>query len=168
MWVVIGEAEATKDNRPVRAGSHLFMASDLMSLSMKNVKVARLDVSPAVSQMTAGQRLCVTALTIVAYDAEGAPLESAPLSISIRQDQKQKLKMSRTKKDICVSPSDAGEYPIRFSSLLPATDGTTRGAQIFLRVGEAAAASTMKPASGVMAFPGSALAPQYWRPANRS
>ena len=134
VWVVVGEAEATAGNRPARAGRHLFMASELMTLSMKNVKVSRIEVAPAVTQLTAGVRLCVSSLNIIAYDNEGAALERAPLSISVRQDQKQKLALTREKNDICVSPSEAGEYPMRFASLLPARDGTTRGAQIFLRV----------------------------------
>jgi hypothetical protein len=112
------------------------MASDLMALSMKNVKVSRLDVAPAVSTISIGQRVCVSSLNIVAYDPGGTALVSAPLSISVRQDQKQKLALTRDKTDICVTPGDAGEYPIRFASLLPARDGTTRGAQIFLRVGK--------------------------------
>lgn len=172
VWVVVGEAEATAGNRPVRAGNHLFMASDLMSLSMKNVKVARLEVTPAVSQIIAGQRLCVSALSIAAYGPEGVRLESAPLSISIRQDQKQKLALSRDKTDFCVSPSEPGEYPIRFSSLLPAKDGTMRGAQLFLRVGTAVGTdATSSTPSGAIErltrISSSALAPQYSRQANR-
>lgn len=139
VWVVVGEAEATAGTRPARVGKQLFMASELMTLSMQNVKVARLDVAPAVSTISVGQQLCVSSLNMVAYDSNGAALASAPLSISIRQDQKQKLALTRGKRDICVTPEDVGEYPIRFSSLLPARDGTTRGAQIFLRVGNKSA-----------------------------
>ena len=117
------------------------MASELMSLSMKNVKVARLDVAPAVSTISVGQQLCVSSLNMIAYGPDGAALASAPLSISIRQDQKQKLALTRGKTDICVTPEDPGEYPIRFASLLPARDGTTRGAQIFLRVGNKSASA---------------------------
>lgn len=145
VWVVVGEAEANTGSRSARAGSHLFMASDLMSLSMKNVKVSRIDVAPAVSQIEPGQRLCVSSLSITAYDPGGDLLKSAPLSISVRQDQKQRLALEREKADICVTPTVAGEYPIRFASLLPAPDGTTRGAQIFLRVGEANAAHAVNP-----------------------
>ena len=137
VWVVVGEAEANAGDRPARAGRHLFMAPELMSLSIKNVKVSRVEVAPAVSQIAAGQRLCVSSLNITAYDPGGGTLKSAPLSISIRQDHKQKLALDWNKGDICVTPSAAGEYPIRFTSLLPAVDGTTRGAQIFLRVSEA-------------------------------
>ncbi|MET0497857.1 MAG: hypothetical protein ABW106_06250 [Steroidobacteraceae bacterium] len=134
VWVVVGEAEANAGGPPVRAGRHVFMASDLMALSMKNVKVARVDVAPAVSQITTGQRLCISSLTITAYAPGAEVLKSAPLSVSVRQDQKQKLALMRDKKDVCVTPNAVGEYPIRFSSLLPAADGTTRGSQIFLRV----------------------------------
>jgi hypothetical protein len=150
VWVSVGEAEANRGEKPARAGSHLFMASDLMSLSMKNVKVARVDVAPSVSQIPIGKRLCVSSLSIKAFDPAGGTLPNAPLSISVRQDQKQKLALERTKDDICVTPSAPGEYPIRFSSLLPAKDGTTRGAQIFLRVsdpkdGGATTATTVHP-----------------------
>ena len=137
VWVVVGEAEANAGDRPARAGRHLFMAPELMSLSIKNVKVSRVEVAPAVSQISAGQRLCVSSLSITAYDPGGGTLKSAPLSISIRQDQKEKLALDRDRSDICVTPNATGEYPIRFTSLIPAADGTTRGAQIFLRVGGA-------------------------------
>lgn len=147
VWVVVGEAEANVGDRPPRAGRHLFMASELMTFSMKNVKVSRIDVSPAVTEITAGVRLCVSSLNIKAYGDEGAALESAPLSISVRQDQKQKLTLTRERNDICVTPSAAGEYPMRFASLLPARDGTTRGAQIFLRVAAANAAAAAGTAS---------------------
>ena len=139
VWVVVGEAEANANGPPVRAGRHVFMASDLMSLSMKNVKVARVDVAPAVSQIATGQRLCISSLKITAYAPGAEVLKSAPLSVSVRQDQKQKLALMRDKNDICVTPNAAGEYPIRFASLLPAADGTTRGSQIFLRVSAAGA-----------------------------
>ena len=36
--------------------------------------------------------------------------------------------------DICVKAVSAGEFPLRFASMLPATDGSMRGAQVFLRV----------------------------------
>jgi hypothetical protein len=137
VWVVVGEAEANVGKQPVRAGRHLFMAGDLLDYSMKSIKVARIDVSPAVSQLVIGTRLCVSSLTVTAYDSEARILERAPLSISVRQDQKQKLALQRDKNDICVTPNEAGEYPMRFASLLPARDGTTRGAQIFLRVRQA-------------------------------
>lgn len=146
VWVVVGEAEANTGKRPARAGRHLFMASELMALSMRNVKVSRIDVSPAVNEIATGTRLCVSSLNIMAYDTDGAVLEAAPLSISVRQDQKLKLDMSRGKNDICVRPIEAGEYPLRFASLLPARDGTTRGAQIFLRVTAANASASGSPA----------------------
>lgn len=136
VWVIVGEAEANAGNRPARAGRHLFMAPDLMSLSLKNVKVSRVDVAPAVTQIPIGQRVCISSLSITAFDPDGGPLKNAPLSVSVRQDQKQRLALERNDADICVTPAAAGEYPIRFASLLPAHDGTTRGAQIFLRVAE--------------------------------
>jgi hypothetical protein len=141
VWVVVGEAESNTGERPARVGRHLFMAPDLIALSLKNVKVSRIDVAPSVTQIAAGQRLCVSSLNIIAYGPVGDALKRAPLSISVRQDQKQRLDLERDAKDVCVTPSAPGEYPIRFASLLPAPDGTTRGAQIFLRVGSATADS---------------------------
>jgi hypothetical protein len=44
--------------------------------------------------------------------------------------------IQRGRKDICVRPAMAGEYPIRFTSVLPAKDGTMRGAQIFVRAAD--------------------------------
>jgi len=158
VWVLVGEAEANAGDKPARAGNHLFMASDLMTLSMQNVKVARVDVAPTVSSIPTGQRLCVSSLTIKAFDPAGGTLKSAPLSISVRQDQKQKLALERNKNDICITPSASGEYPIRFSSLLPANDGTTRGAQIFVRVSNASTPPTSAvkaavPLTGLSDFP---------------
>jgi hypothetical protein len=60
----------------------------------------------------------------------------APLSISVRQDHKPRLGLRRSKRDICLQPTEAGEYPVRLTSMLPARDGTTRGAQVYLRVSD--------------------------------
>jgi hypothetical protein len=167
VWVAVGEAEATSADKP-RAGSRLFMAADLMSLSMKNVKVSRVDVSPSVSRLPIGQRLCVSSLSIKAFDAGGGTLKSAPLSISVRQDQKQKLVLERNKNDVCITPSAAGEYPIRFASLLPANDGTTRGAQIFVRVGDTNTSTSQTQPAAVMPLTRLSKSPHSSLPTLRS
>jgi len=35
-----------------------------------------------------------------------------------------------------VKPNEPGEYPVRLTSMLPAQDGTMRGAQMFIRVSD--------------------------------
>lgn len=136
VWVVIGEASSAADNGSAHAGRQLFMASDLMSKSLANIKVERVDVAPVVNKLTVGQRLCFTSLNIRTFGPGREAITGAPLSISVRQDHKQRLALNRTKRDICVQPTAQGEYPMRLTSMLPARDGTMRGAQVFIRVSE--------------------------------
>ena len=65
---------------------------------------------------------------------DGSLVKQAPLSVAVRQDHRDALGIERGKDDICMRPIAAGEYPVRLTSVLPAKDGTARGAQIFLRV----------------------------------
>ena len=134
VWVVIGEAAASAGDDQPGVGRRLFTASELADFSLRRVTIARIDAQPVVNELTVGTQVCITSLKILAYDVKGAAVKHAPLSISIRQDHKELLGVTRSKDDICVAPSAAGEYPMRFTSLLPAKDGTMRGAQIFLRV----------------------------------
>lgn len=134
VWVVIGEAASASAKDSAHAGRQLFMASDLLSKSLANVKVEHVDVEPVINQMVVGQRLCLTQMSIRATGPGKESIGGAPLSISIRQDHKQRLGLSRSKRDICLQPTQAGEYPVRLTSMLPARDGTTRGAQVFVRV----------------------------------
>jgi hypothetical protein len=136
VWVVIGEASSATDNGSAHAGRQLFMASDLVSRSLANVKIEQVEVSPSITQLNVGDRLCLSAMNIRALGPERELVGGAPLSISIRQDHKQRLGMSRSKRDICVRPNEPGEYPVRLTSMLPAKDGTIRGAQIFIRVSD--------------------------------
>lgn len=136
VWVVIGEAASATDNGSAHAGRQLFMASDLVSKSLANVKIEQVDVTPAINELRVGQRLCLTSLGIRALGPERELVGGAPLSVSVRQDHKQRLGLTRSKRDICVKPNEPGEYPIRLTSLLPAKDGTTRGAQVFIRVSD--------------------------------
>lgn len=134
VWVVIGEASSASDREPAHAGRQLFMASDLVARSLANVKVEQVEVVPAIQQLALGQRLCVTQLDIRTLGTGKKQVARAPLSISVRQDHKYQLGLRRGKRDICMRPREAGEYPVRLTSMLPASDGTTRGAQLYIRV----------------------------------
>jgi hypothetical protein len=134
VWINVGEVAAATDSKPVRAGRQLFMAPDLVQFSLDKVTVSRVDVEPAVIALKPGERFCLTSLQVVAHSEDRTEVANAPLSVSVRQDQRERLEMKRAKSDICFRPMSPGEYPVRFNSLLPARDGTTRGAQIFLRV----------------------------------
>jgi hypothetical protein len=136
IWVVVGEAASGAGNSAARAGKHLFTASELASMSLKNTQVARVQVEPAVVQIATGVRLCLSSLNIQASGSDRALIKHAPLSVSVRQDHKDRLGLGPSTNDICVTPTSPGEYQIRFTSLLPAADGTMRGAQIFVRVSE--------------------------------
>ena len=137
VWVQIGDAASSADTQQSRAGRRLFMASDVADMSLKQISVSKVEATPAVTVLVVGERFCVTALTIVATGPDHVPVKGAPLSVSIRQDHRDALGLDRREDDICVRPSVAGEYPMRFTSVLPATDGTNRGAQIYLRVSPA-------------------------------
>jgi hypothetical protein len=134
VWVVVGDAASSAGDQPAQAGRHLFMASDLADLALKKVAISRVETDPAVISLEVGDRFCLTSLKIVASQQDRSIVKRAPLSVSVRQDQRDALGLERRKNDICVHPDAAGEYPIRFTSLLPAHDGSARGAQIFVRV----------------------------------
>lgn len=134
VWVDVGDAASIAGASPVRAGRHIFMASDVADLVLKQVSVGRVDVSPEVKPMQVGERFCLTSLRIVTTDATGEVVKGAPLTVSVRQDQRDEMGLEVRRKDICLRPAVPGEYPIRFTSALPARDGTARGAQIFVRV----------------------------------
>lgn len=140
-WTVVGQAAGPDAVRPVRAGKELFSTSDISALSMQNVRVARVEVQPVVLQVATGQQVCFPTLKIQAFDSDSKPVPNAPLSIAVRRDHEKALQLTRSKENICVRPNKAGEYPIRFSSLLPAPDGTMRGAQAFIRVQDRQSAS---------------------------
>lgn len=138
VWVVIGEVAGASQDEPLRAGRHLFMANELAAFSMQRVEVAKVEASPSIVQLAIGERFCVSALDVTGFTASGTPVKKSPMTISVRQDHKEALGLDRRKNDICVQGTSAGEFPIRFSSMLPAKDGTTRGAQVFLRIRDAA------------------------------
>lgn len=134
VWVVIGEAATAENGGPARAARHLFMAPDLLDMSMNNVKVSRVDVQPAVTEIDLGERLCLSSLSMRAFGPDQQLIAAAPLSIAVRQDHRERLGLRRSRRDVCLRPHDPGEYPVRLTSLMPAPDGTMRGAQLFLRV----------------------------------
>jgi hypothetical protein len=119
LWSTVGEVvSAGKDAVPVGRSS----------------KVVRVDVEPAILPIAVGKQVCVSAFQLRAFAPDGRALAGAPLSIVIREDQKLPLQLTHPKGDLCMRASAAGEYPIRFTSKLPAPDATLRGAQIYLRV----------------------------------
>ena len=136
VWVVIGEASSASDKDPAHAGRQLFMASDLVSKSLANVRIEQVEVAPVVSELNMGQRLCLAKMSIRTLGPGKELVGGAPLSISVRQDHKPRLGLKRSKRDICLQPTEAGEYPVRLTSMLPAGDGTTRGVQVYLRVSD--------------------------------
>lgn len=118
VWSTLGDVVSTgKDAATVQRGS----------------KVVRVDVEPAIVEIAIGKQVCLSTLQVRAFGPDSQPLAGAPLSVSIRDDQKLQLQLTRPKGDICMRPARAGEYPIRFTSKLPAPDDTRRGAQVFLR-----------------------------------
>jgi hypothetical protein len=136
VWVVIGEAASAADEGSPHAGRQLFMASDLMSKSLANVKVEQVEVTPVINQLAVGEKLCLTAMNIRTLGPGRELIDAAPLSIAVRQDHKRRLGLKRSKRDICLLPKAAGEYPLRLTSMLPALDGTMRGAQVFIKVSD--------------------------------
>jgi hypothetical protein len=133
VWINVGEMAAAV-GEPARAGRQLFMAPDLVDFSLKKVTIAKVNVEPAVVPLQVGERFCLTSLQVRATSEDRSEVKDAPITVHVRQDQRERLAIQRGKKDICFNPTSSGEYPVRLNSLLPARDGTTRGAQIFLRV----------------------------------
>jgi hypothetical protein len=118
LWTTVGEVvSAGEDTVPLQRGA----------------KVVRVDVEPAIVPIAAGKQVCISTLEVRAVGPDGRGLAGAPLTISVRDDQKLNLRLTRPGGDLCMRPASPGEYPIRFTSKLPAPDGTQRGAQIFLR-----------------------------------
>ena len=117
-WSTVGEVvSAGKDAVPIQGGA----------------KVVRVDVEPAIVPLTVGKQVCLSTLQMRAFGPDGRAFAGAPLTIEIRQDQRLDLQLSRPNGDLCMRPARPAEYPIRFTSKLPAPDDTKRGAQIFLR-----------------------------------
>ena len=138
VWVAVGEAATADKKGVVRAGRRLFDVSDLAALSLDNVRITQVEALPVVIELRVGEQWCLTQLQMTALGAERDTVPAAPLSITVRQDHREHIGLRHTFKNICLKPTQAGEYPLRLTSLLPAPDGSTRGAQIFLRVADGA------------------------------
>ncbi|HWK74763.1 MAG TPA: hypothetical protein VNQ81_10865 [Povalibacter sp.] len=134
VWVVVGEAAASDGQEPMSVGRHLFMAADLAAFALKRITISQVAVEPVVTHLAVGERFCLDSLRFIAYGPDRSMVERAPVSVSVRQDYRDGMGLERSKRNICMTPTIAGEYPIRFTSLVPAVDGSTRGAQIFVRV----------------------------------
>ncbi len=91
VWVVIGEASSASDKDPAHAGRQLFMASDLVSKSLANVRVEQVEVAPVINELAVGQRLCLAKMSIRTLGPGKELVGGAPLSISVRQDHKPRL-----------------------------------------------------------------------------
>jgi hypothetical protein len=134
VWSTLGEVAASAQ-QSARTGRQLFTAAELADLSLKKITVARVEVEPTIVTLRPGEGFCLSTLQVRATTEQRTPVDGAPLSVSVRQDHRPALGIRRSKNDICFAPTAAGEYPVRLQSLLPARDGTLRGAQMFLRVG---------------------------------
>jgi hypothetical protein len=98
----------------------------------RDTRIANVDVQPTIIELAVGKELCVSSLQVRTFGADRKPVAGVRLQIAVRKDQMQPLQLKRAK-GICMQPARSGEYPIRFTSEVPAADGTLRGAQIFLR-----------------------------------
>ncbi len=88
VWVVIGEASSGSDKAPAHAGRQLFMASDLVSKSLANVKVEQVDVEPVVNELAIGQRLCLAKMNIrTAGSGQGADRRRAVVDLGATGSQ---------------------------------------------------------------------------------
>ena len=117
-WTTIGEVASSAGNPA--------------AMIQRGTKIARVDVQPTVVEVAVGKQVCIGPLQVRAFGADGKPVAGAPLSIEVREDHRRQLQLTHSK-GICMRPARSGEYPIRFTSKLPAADDTLRGAQIFLR-----------------------------------
>jgi hypothetical protein len=102
--------------------------------SPESPKVDRVEIAPEIVRGSVGALVCISQLDIAAYTHAGERASAVPLSIDMQQQQLRKLTFSPKPNDLCFRPREPGEYAIRFSSKLPAADGTLRGAQVFVRV----------------------------------
>lgn len=95
-------------------------------------RVARVDVQPTIVEVAVGKQVCISSLQLRAFGADGRQIAGVPLQLAVRQDHKPQLQLTHLK-GLCMRPARKGEYPIRFTSKIPAADDTLRGAQVFLR-----------------------------------
>jgi hypothetical protein len=118
MWITLGQV--------------MSLAGNEAATVQRGTRVARVDVQPTIVEVAVGKQLCIGSLQVRAFGADGRAIAGAAVEIAVRQDHKPQLQVTHSK-DICMRPARSGEYPIRFTSKLPAPDDTLRGAQVFLR-----------------------------------
>jgi hypothetical protein len=118
-WTSVGEVVSAADGAAVTL--------------QPGTKIARVDVQPMIVAAAVGKQVCISSLQVRAFGADGRAITGVPLVMAVRQDHKPQLQLTHLK-GICMRPARKGEYPIRFTSKVPAADDTLRGAQIFLRV----------------------------------
>ncbi|HKS54493.1 MAG TPA: hypothetical protein VJS12_04365 [Steroidobacteraceae bacterium] len=117
-WITIGEAASS---------------TAVNAVTMQpGTKVARVEVQPTIVEVAVGKQVCISSLQVQAFGTDGRPVAGAALVVAVRQDHKPQLQITHAQ-GICVRPARKGEYPIRFTSKVPAADDTLRGAQVFLR-----------------------------------
>lgn len=99
-----------------------------------DMRVERVSAVPEVVVLGIGQNFCLSSLDLGALDSAGQRLQGVAVSVDVRADDLPGLRVLPNKQDVCFRPAKPGEYAIRFTSLVPARDGTFRGAQMFIRV----------------------------------
>jgi hypothetical protein len=133
-WAVTAAAAETADFKLAwtNVGQVLSRAEKDAVMLQHDVKIARVDVQPTILKVQTGKQVCIGALQVRTFDPDGHPIAAVPLDMAVREDQKLQLRITHTR-GVCMRPARQGEYPIRFTSKVPAADDTLRGAQIFLR-----------------------------------
>jgi hypothetical protein len=98
-----------------------------------NVRVERVVASPSVVPTAVGKTVCLTQLDIATFDRQGGRRSGVPLVVDMRRDQLEHATVTTRNQDFCLRLDRAGEYAVRFTSQWAASDGTFRGAQVFIR-----------------------------------
>jgi len=107
-------------------------APDAAATVQRETRIARVDVQPTIVEVAVGKQICMSSFQVRAIAADGKLVAGVPMLLSVREDHRRQLQLTHLK-GICMRPARSGEYPIRLTSKVPATDDTLRGAQVFLR-----------------------------------
>ena len=99
-------------------------------------KVERIAIEPAVLRTGRGKIVCLSRFDIAAYGPAGERTASVPLELHMQEQHLRTLTFESKPKDLCFRVTQTGELAIRLTSKIPARDGTYRGAQAFVRVGD--------------------------------
>lgn len=97
------------------------------------MKIERMSIEPAVVRTRVGSLVCLSQFDIVALGKAGERASSVPLELAMQEQQMRKLTFESKPKDLCFRPTQPGELALRLTSKVPASDGTYRGAQAFVR-----------------------------------